>query len=118
MSLKPKLPEKPDPGPAPALAWGVLADAAEPAAMLRIETAEGDFSYPYHVIARLELIPGAVETLVVHAGSDRVIIKGSGLGAARDALEVGRLRVLRRPRGRYAGKPDAVALTAISVEER
>lgn len=118
MSLKPKLPEKPDPGLATPIAWGVLAEPEEPVAMLRVEIADGEFSYPYHVIARLQWLPGSVERLLVYAGSDRVIIKGTGLPAVRDALETGRLRVLRRPKGRYAKISSGVLVTSVGVEER
>lgn len=115
MSLKPQPDRKPPELP-PAPAWGELADAGEAVGVIRIECTAGDYSFPYHVLSRWALHAGPPESLVIQAGKDTVTVHGRQLSAVRDALETGRLRVLRATSQRYSPVRSGPEISALIIE--
>ncbi len=115
MSLKPQADKTPTAAPSP-IAWGVLADAGESAAVIRFECADGSYSYPYHVLSRWVLQTDDSEILVIDAGRDKITIRGRKLEIVRESLDAGRLRVLRVCQSRYAVTESGVTVTDLAVE--
>ena len=115
MTLKPQANKAPVLAPAPPT-WGVLADSGEPATVIRFESADGAYSYPYHALTRWVLQVGEPQTLVIEAGADRVIVRGRELEVVRDALDAGRLRVLRIAEERYFLTEAGVVVAELNVE--
>jgi len=100
MNLKPQ-PDKPTVALPNPPTWGVLAQDGEPVSSMRFECAVASYSYPYHRLDRWIFHPGDPERLIVQAGKDTITICGRELVSVRDALENGRLRVLRSAGERY-----------------
>lgn len=115
MTLKPQADKLPMLAPAPPT-WGVLADSGEPAAVIRFECAEGAYSYPYHALTRWILQVDEPQNLIIEAGADRVIVRGRELEVVRDALDAGRLRVLRINDERYIQTEARVFVAELKVE--
>jgi hypothetical protein len=115
MSLKPQ-PDRPAIAvPAPPT-WGVLAEPGETVSSIRFECADGAYSYPYHALVRWVIQSTPSETLVIHAGKDSVTVRGRQLAAIRDAIDAGRLRVLRLAADRYPATKSGAVVTHLSVE--
>jgi hypothetical protein len=115
MSLKPQPDRKPSESPPPPT-WGELADAGEQVGVIRFECAAGDYSFPYHVLSRWALHAGPPESLIIQAGKDTVTVHGRQLSAVRDALEAGRLRVLRATSPRYPPVRSGPEISALIIE--
>lgn len=116
MSLKPQ-PNRVVPTTEPAApAWGIVADAPENVAVVRFDTPSGSHSYPYHTLARWTLSPAADE-LRIHASREVITVRGRGLSALRDALDEGRLKLVRATPERYAGLRSGPAVQSIEVNE-
>lgn len=115
MSLKPQ-PDRPAiAAPAPP-AWGILAEPGEAVSSIRFECADGAYSYPYHTLARWVLQSMPAETLVIHANKDSIMVHGRQLATIRDALDAGRIRVLRLADERYAESKPGPIVTVLRVE--
>lgn len=117
MNLKPQLDKTPVTLP-PSPAWGDLAEPGEPVGVIRFECEDGAYSYPYHVLAQWVLQGSAPETLVIHAGSDRVIVRGRQLDKIRNALDSGRLQVVRCTNERYIDSEVNPVVERIEVESK
>ncbi|MDP3069658.1 MAG: hypothetical protein Q8N18_05185 [Opitutaceae bacterium] len=115
MSLKPQLDKPPVPVSAPP-AWGELAEPGEPVSVIRFECEDGAYSYPYHALSRWVLQAGQPECLVVQVGKDRLTVRGRDLNVVRDALDAGRLRVLRPAKARYDAVQRGTIVAQIEVE--
>lgn len=113
MSLKVQ-PDRPAVVPLSAPIWGVLADPGEPAGVVRFETADGVYSYPYHTLSRWVLCRTADE-LMVQAGCDTITVRGRQLASVRDALDTGRLLVLRATKERYIADKPGPVVTQVSI---
>lgn len=96
--------------------WGILAEAGETVSSVRFECADGAYSYPYHTLSRWVLEGSMPEILVIRAGSDRVIVCGRQLEQIRDALDSGRLRVVRCTNERYGNGNVSTVVERIVVE--
>lgn len=115
MTLKPQLDKTPVPVTPPP-AWGDLAEPGEPVGVIRFECEEGAYSYPYHALSRWVLRPGQPECLIVQAGKDRLTVRGRDLDVVRDALDIGRVRVLRITNARYAGDQHGTIVAELKAE--
>jgi hypothetical protein len=115
MSLKPQ-PDRPAIAAPTPTSWGILAEPGEAVSSIRFECADGAYSYPYHTLARWVLQSMPPETLVIHANNDSITIHGRQLATIRDALDAGRIRVLRLPAERYAESKLGPVVTLLSVE--
>ena len=115
MTLKPQLDKTPVPVTPPP-AWGDLAEPGEQVGVIRFECEDGAYSYPYHALSRWVLQAGEPECLVVQAGKDRLTVRGRELNVVRDALDVGRLRVLRTVKERYAYTSHRTIVEHLEVE--
>lgn len=100
MSLKPQADKIPFPKPA-LPSWGVLTEPSEPASVIRFECHDGSHSYPYHTLSSWTLHPDKPDTLLVCIGREVVKVTGERLEIIRDALDTGRLSILRISPERY-----------------
>ncbi len=112
MALK-QLAHKP-PAPLPtAPAWGVVSGEEEAPSVLRLECADRTESLPYHTLTRWTLRSGADDVLTLYAGSLVVTVRGRELGAIRDALDAGRLALVRTSETRYLPHRSGTIVTGI-----
>ena len=116
MSLKPQ-PDRPA-VVVPALpTWGILAEPGETVSSIRLECADGAYSYPYHTLTRWVLRAAQPENLVIEAGPDKVTVRGRKLEEVRDGLDSGRLRVIRIVEERYLNSgTGGVIVTDLKIE--
>ncbi len=115
MALKPQLDKVPVARASP-VQWGELGDPGEPTGVIRFECADGAYSYPYHALKRWVLQSAEPESLVIEVGQDQVTLHGRKLEELRDALDAGRLRVIRTIEGRYLNGGAGVIVSHLKVE--
>ncbi len=115
MTLKPQLDKTPL-AVTPPPAWGELAEPGESVGVIRFECEDEAYSYPYHTLSRWVLQARHPECLVVQAGTDRLTVRGRDLEVVRDAMDAGRLRVLRAVKDRYGTAAQGTIVTHLKVE--
>lgn len=115
MSLKPQPNRVPVSEPV-APSWGLVADAGENVTVVRFETPTGAHTFPYHTLTRWTL-SSANDELRIHAGREVVTLRGRDLGVLRDALDEGRLKLVRPAPARYESLRTGAAVRSIELEE-
>lgn len=96
--------------------WGLVADAGENISVVRFETSTGAHTFPYHTLTRWTL-SAAADELRIHAGREIVTLRGRHLGVLRDALDEGRLKLVRPTAARYEAIRTGTAVRSIELED-
>jgi hypothetical protein len=80
--------------------WGHMTAQGEKAGVLRLirGSPQETVSFPYDTLSRWHWCPGAPETLQIAASTETLIILGRKLDLLVDALDQGRLMVIREMR--------------------
>jgi hypothetical protein len=99
---------------APTVAWGVVGDASE--AVVRFECADATYSFPYHRLDQWALYSGKTERLTIRAAEETITIFGRELSRIRDALDVGRLKIVHCQQARYKSLNCGTIITNMIVE--
>lgn len=91
--------------------------SGHPVSALRCELAERTVSFPPSIVKVWESIDGeAGEKLIIYTDKGRVTVTGRGLAAVHDALDAGRLQVIRESPGRRDVPDDEPWIQAIVVD--
>jgi hypothetical protein len=83
---------------------------------VRFELVDRVFSMPAASLKSWESLSGTDEKIVIHAASGKVTVIGRGLEAVHDALDNGRLQVLRESPGASAALHDGPVILAIKLD--
>lgn len=100
----------------PAPGWGVVADVTARVAAVRFEWADRSLSCPYAAFTRWEWTRSEPETLVITTRKERIVLSGRGLETVRDALDSGKLQVVRAQGERHAAVAGGTWIEAIKIE--
>ncbi len=116
MSIKRR---EPPGGTPPAKPTGCVVVSISPITSVRFELAEKTVCCPLSAVARWEWSNVGEEKLIIDLAKDRVTVTGRGLASVLDALDVGRLQVLREsPPTRAPGPDDQPRVCGIKIEPR
>ena len=93
--------------------------SVNPITVMRFELAERTVCCPLSSLSRWEWSNIGEEKLVIDLAKDRVTVTGRGLAAVLDALDAGRLQVLREsPPTRTPPQDDQPRIDGIKIESK
>ena len=116
MSIKRR---EPPAGSSPARPTACVVVSVNPITAVRFELAEKTVCCPLFGIARWEWSNVGEEKLIIDLAKDRVTVTGRGLASVLDALDAGRLQVLREsPPARMPVQDDQPRVAEIKIEPR